>query len=99
MFFVLRAIEERHFALFQFLLKGLDWFAIFFKFAKIPFLELFPFARVVAKPFPKLRAGRNIFEPQVNACFFLGQASGPEPVHEEASTVLFVRFFIHPLLF
>jgi hypothetical protein len=71
MFFVLRAIDERHDALVQFLFQEPNLLAIVFKFNKVAFLELHPLFRVVAKPFPERRTGGNVLEPQINACLFL----------------------------
>src|SRR5258705_11696387 len=59
--------------------------------------EPFPFADIMPKPFPKLRARSDFFQPQINACFCLGQTARPESIHKDARTVKLVRRFIHSL--
>ena len=92
---ILCPIDERHDALVQFLAQELNVLAVSFEFGAIPFPELFPSVRVVSKPFPQFRAGGNIFQPQIDACFFLCQTPRPKPVHENTLTVMPVRLLIN----
>ena len=55
---------------------------------KIPPPELLPTGRVVAEPFPQGRAWRNLFQPAVEARLVLAEAAGPEPIDQDAITIV-----------
>jgi hypothetical protein len=67
------------------------------KFPLVPALELRPLLRVVREPPSKLRGGRELLHPVVDRDPFLAETSGPEPVHENASTVGPRRGFVSAL--
>ncbi len=99
MLFVFRAIDQGHHTLLYLSLQERYWFIVLLEFCAIPRLEFCPLAGFMAKPLAKLRAGCDILQPEIDACFRLRQASRPEPVNEDALPVFLVGLFIHPFDF
>ena len=64
---------------------------------RVTLLELFPFARLVTKPFSERRAGRNLLEPKIDLGLRLRQTSGPESIHEDAFAIALLGSLIDPL--
>ena len=58
-----------------------------------------PLLRIMRKPFPKLRARGDLFQPEIDLRLFLSQTSWPKPVHQDAGAIVLVRRFIHSLEF
>lgn len=52
----------------------------FFQFNAVAGAELFPFGRIVAKPFSKRRTGREILSPRIEPCPFFRTTSWPYPI-------------------
>ena len=68
--------------------------ALLLQFGPVPSLKRLPAIRVMAEPFPQPWTGRDVAEPQGEACLLLGQATRPEPIDEDAAPVGSGRFFI-----
>ena len=70
-----------------------------FELGLITLAKASPLLRIVPKPFPKLGAWSNLFQPEIDLRLFLGQTARPEPVHQNAGAIILMRRFIHPLEF
>jgi hypothetical protein len=71
--------------------------AVVFQFGLISSFEFGPFDWIVSEPLPELRAGGDLFEPEVDLGPLFGQTTRPEAVDEHAGTVLLGWFFVDAL--
>ena len=62
---------------------------IMFQLCLVAGFEFGPSCRVVSEPLSQIVGGCDLFEPQVDAGLFFGEAARPEPVDENASAVVF----------
>src|SRR5262249_41002463 len=65
-----------------------EHFLFTFQFNEVPALELFPFRSIVSKPAAQFVRGSTLFRPLVDCSFRFRQTARPEPVDENASTVI-----------
>src|SRR5690606_17265853 len=63
-------------------------------FMEVLILELFPFRRIVAEPFPECGTRSRIPHPEVDRCTFLPHASRPEPFDQDTETIFAIGRFI-----
>ena len=75
MTFVVRGIDQRDTALARQISKMLEFFRVTFDFVPVAAAELIPFAGIVTEPLAKFRAGRELFQPLVDAGGSLGITS------------------------
>ena len=61
------------------------------QFSAIPTAKLFPFGRIVPKPFSERYAGRRFFEPERNPRPLFSYPSRPQPIHEDSEAVSSAR--------
>jgi hypothetical protein len=71
--------------------------AVMFQFGLISSFELEPLCGIVCEPLTELVAGRNLFQPNIDAGLFLGEPAGPEAVDEDTCAVGCGGCFIYAL--
>lgn len=64
------------------------------KFCRVAPLELLPAIRIVRKPLPQFGTGSDLLAPLIDCSRLLTKPAGPEPVHQNASTVLRGRLLV-----
>src|SRR5688500_9756041 len=65
------------------------------QFVPIPLVKFLPPARVMAEPLAQLRAWGNVLQPHIHGRALPGQAAGPQPLHQDAETILSGRLFVN----
>jgi hypothetical protein len=88
-FGILCGVEERGGRLGDGLMQERHLLGIMFQLCPVAGFEFGPSCRVVGEPLSQIVGGCDLFEPQVDAGLFFGQAARPEPVDENAGAVFF----------
>src|ERR1700744_563713 len=89
-FFVFGGEEQRNGAALRFERKGAQRRGSLLQLLFIAPAEFGPAGRIVSKPFTKLGAGRDVFEPEIYGSFFLAQTARPKPIDQNAFSIGFV---------
>jgi hypothetical protein len=92
-------IEQRHGSRGCLFFQNNQLIGLRFQLVTIPGLKLGPLRWIMAEPFAEFRAGRNLLEPDIDACPCLCKAPRPKPVHKDARSVRAAGFFIDALDF
>jgi hypothetical protein len=91
------AVDERDMSRCGEIAYAIELLAMFLKLAAVAMLELRPPARVVPKPFPERRTGRNFLHPFVDGGLFFTQPTWPKAVYEDPKAIIWFRRFIGAL--
>src|SRR4051812_30842636 len=90
-------VDERDRPGADFLLQVAEEIALLVEFRPVPPAELVPLGRVVPEPLAEFRAGGDLLEPQVDRRLLIADPSGPEPLNQDAQSILLGWRLIGPL--
>lgn len=92
--FIFCSVDQRNYAAPRVFHQALNGLGVAAEFLKVTILEFDPFQWIMIKPLPEDRAGRYIFEPQVDMCRALGYSARPESIDQNPEAVTRLGLFV-----
>lgn len=90
-------IKQSYTAVFQKLIDLVNGITIGGEFGAVTLRELMETLRLVAKPFAKLGARRDLLQPHSQFRSFLADTTWPQPIDQDARTIVLAWGIVYPL--